>query len=526
MSRVFGGYVYMHKLTEAMQISGDYQELIHDCVELDSKDTKPASEYKDKPVEYRAHLLKDLYTSTKHLRDEQLKYKKNYLDKKKKNAGREEEIHALERTTQFLLEKLIEADEAVGKEKSYGEIGEKGEKQAGQQYNLKNQNLADLQDNTGTAVSAASAMANNAGTIAGAWGLKGTDLSKLNLVSGSITASSIAGLGQVLSAVYSIYHIAKGHENMHYGDIIGQDVASIVKSALQLTTSIWTVVESGKNYKKLAEEVVSTVKVDKFTALKGVGLAAAGITALQSTYQTASGALDLRNNKNAAKYLNNKINAAYREKLKVSSKEAQEMPEMTEERRKKEEEFRRAKYDKNMLKLSKELGTRKTACSAIQAVGAGLSIAGVLIPGIGTVIGMVGTLLTLGAAGISGMQLTNVREKMFDEYFQFDKYLDQAKAVMKKNHREIYNEKEFTARMRRTLMASLGYSDLPSACDQIAKRYADQIRKRLFGKPEEQAQDKNERDGYIQLIKSFGLPYDEKKKIPSLNALARKMNGR
>ncbi|MBR3538140.1 MAG: hypothetical protein IKN79_03605 [Eubacterium sp.] len=525
MSRVFGGYVYMHKLTEAMQINEDYQELISDCAELDVKDARPTSEFKDKPVEYRAHLLKDLYTSTKHLRDEQLKYKKDYLDKKKKNAGKEEELHALERTAQLLLEKLIEADETVGKEKSYGAIGEKGEKKAEQQYNLKNQNLMDLQDNTGMAASAGSALAANAGIVAG-WGLKDSALAKFNFVSNSITANSIAGAGQVLSAVYSIYHIAKNHENMHYGDIIGQDVASAVKSVLQTTTAIWTGIESGKQYQDLAKNFVEGAEITTSTALKGVGVATAGITALQSTYQTVSGTLDLKNNKNASKYLNKKINTAYRAKLEVSSEGDQDPAEQTEERRRLEEEFRRAKYDKNIKKLSKDLGTRKAAYSAIQAVGAGLSIAGVFIPVAGMVVGLAGTALTTVAGVLSGMHLTSARTMMFDDYFQFDKYLDQAKAVMKKNHRKIYNEEEFANRMRRTLMASLGYSDLISACDQIAKRYADQIRMRLFGKPDEQAKDKAERDGYIQMIKSFGLPYDEKKKVPSLNALARKMNGR
>ena len=34
------------------------------------------------------------------------------------------------------------------------------------------------------------------------------------------------------------------------------------------------------------------------------------------------------------------------------------------------------------------------------------------------------------------------------------------------------------------------------------------------------------REGYIQIVKSFGLPYDEKKRIPSPELLARRMNGK
>ena len=36
----------------------------------------------------------------------------------------------------------------------------------------------------------------------------------------------------------------------------------------------------------------------------------------------------------------------------------------------------------------------------------------------------------------------------------------------------------------------------------------------------------DEKKGYIELVKSFGLPYDEKKRIPDARLLAKKMTGR
>ena len=84
----------------------------------------------------------------------------------------------------------------------------------------------------------------------------------------------------------------------------------------------------------------------------------------------------------------------------------------------------------------------------------------------------------------------------------------------------------FKKRMRRLLAASAGFADVETACDHIGKKYAEIICKKLFGDESERTTDENERKGYIQLIKSFGLPYNEKKKIPGAAQLARKMNGR
>ena len=79
--------------------------------------------------------------------------------------------------------------------------------------------------------------------------------------------------------------------------------------------------------------------------------------------------------------------------------------------------------------------------------------------------------------------------------------------------------------MRRVVAASAGYADVISACDQIAKTYADLICRGLFGGEEDRVEGE-QRDGYIQIVKSFGLPYDEKKKIPDPDLLARRMNGK
>ena len=85
---------------------------------------------------------------------------------------------------------------------------------------------------------------------------------------------------------------------------------------------------------------------------------------------------------------------------------------------------------------------------------------------------------------------------------------------------------QFKDRMRRILSASLGYADMYSACDNLVKRYADQVCERLYGPEAVRATDQDEIDGYVQLAKSFGLPVSIEKHIPTPEQLARKMNAK
>ena len=69
MPRLFGDYVYMYKLTEAMQINADYQQELRDCAEFSNMEKKKVEDYPDDPDKQRAILLKELYDKTKDYRD-------------------------------------------------------------------------------------------------------------------------------------------------------------------------------------------------------------------------------------------------------------------------------------------------------------------------------------------------------------------------------------------------------------------------------------------------------------------------
>ena len=202
-----------------------------------------------------------------------------------------------------------------------------------------------------------------------------------------------------------------------------------------------------------------------------------------------------------------------------------EGPETEEQKAKREKEFKAARYEHNMLKLSQNISDRKKTYAGVQTVGSFMTIAGLTVPVAGTLLSGAGSVISALAGVFSGMKLTEIRENMFDRYFQLDSFIKDAVEDMGKRGQSVNDPEEFKIRMRRVLAASAGYADLISACDQIAKVYADQICKGLFSDGEDRVEGEY-RDAYIQIVKSFGLPYDENKRIPGAELLARRMNGK
>ena len=177
-----------------------------------------------------------------------------------------------------------------------------------------------------------------------------------------------------------------------------------------------------------------------------------------------------------------------------------------------------------MLQLVDDISRNKTRYAALQTIASGIGFASLLLPGLGS------TLVSIGGMGVGvafsilkAVDMSTIKTKLFDAYFDFDSYMVKVREKLAQKGQRIHDEKEFAARMRRKLAAEAGYADMPAAADQIAKRYADQICARLFGG---EAMGEDEKKGYIQMIKGFGLPYNEEKRIPGAKLLARRMTGR
>ena len=558
MSHIMGDYTYMGKVTEAIQVNQDYGSLIKDCARLDQGVDEVKGEeleaLKQKKEEYRTYTLARTAHSTKAFRDEALRVEG--LGKKATKADRD----SLNKKQQaFLkdLDELIRADDAVGEAVRYGEsLGETVKSEDGglslkendKYYSVKNTNLTDLAGNTSTYAAAGEGVSGNVHIIAnGAILYKASVKQGLSLAKGkgynptfwrlrenknsfmnpstygsTITAATISSLGSLLGVCYGVHNLVTNWDSMHAYDRAAT-VSEILQSGGSAVNTVMTTVDTAKDLSKGLEATTSTLT-------KTVGISVSGLKAGKDLYSTVSGHLDCRNADNAKKLLQDKINERFLRKLSDqgdgSIQEGSGSGSETEEQKTRtEKDFRAARYENNMLKLSRDISERKRDFAGIQAVGSFMTVAGLTVPVVGSVLSLAGMAISSLTGIFSGMSLTEIREKMFDQYFQFDSFLKDAYEEMEKRGQPVSDPEEFKVRMRRVVAASAGYADVISACDQIAKTYADLICRGLFGGEEDRVEGE-QRDGYIQIVKSFGLPYDEKKKIPDPDLLARRMNGK
>ncbi|MBQ9505183.1 MAG: hypothetical protein IJU93_09265 [Lachnospiraceae bacterium] len=522
LSHLSGQYVAMHKLSEATQINREYKELIKDCAEpVAISDKTKLKELKSDKIADRTYMLGEVYQSTKTYRDRAAAF----LKKGKKDAKAEAELEALKKKAEADLKELIAADSAVDEAEQYGDITEQGTIGSAQVSIRSNSNSGDLSSNMRYAAKYGARLAGNTGNIVkdalsganlvksgvqkvipsiggGSWKLKDSILAKTEFFSGTVSVSGISALGSLMATIYGVYNFSRGYSGMHAGDF-GVNIVKILNSTASATTTAWKGVQVTQQYIASADSLFNgTIKVSP--ALQVAGMVTGGVGTGLETYNTLSGMLDCRNASKAASFLNKK------------------------ERNTGNMDAKQAKFERNMLKVSKDISAKKMGMGGFNTVASGLSMAGLLVPVFGTAITLTGVGLTMasGMVSIFGMDMKGIRKKIFDSYFNFDEFVNKALAVMEARGEKVYNMKEFRRNMRRTLAAAAGFSDVESACDHIGKQYADFICKKLFGEAGERTTDENERKGYIQLVKSFGLPYSEKKKTPSAAALARKMSGR
>ena len=527
MSRIMGGYVYMHKLTEALEINRDYKELIKDCARITraEKEGNDPNKIED-PFIKRGMLLKKTYQSCSI-------FKKRVEEcqgaKGSKKAALEAKAADAERAYKADLDALIAADNAVGEAvEKYGEIGEHGEKSD-------NNNTVEFKDNMdsysaglskggqflakGVNLGAATMDVLNKRGGGFSWRLEGTSLAKVEKYAHGYTASTISGLGHAMAMMYGIYNLYQNGGKMHAGDI-GREVTNILKSGADSYISYRSGVELVGKYSKLIKDFDAdkAANVDVSGSLKTASFITTGVGLMINAYNLTSGALDSMNSQKASQYLENKIK---------NSKSLRKAPEGETEEQKKEriKKLREVRYEKDMLKLSEMMTEHKVKYAGLDFITGNAGMLALTIPGLGgTILTAVGFIGGITVSILKAVDLGNIREAMFDRYFHFEEFMQKVKDRMDQKGRKIYDEKTLRERMRRKLAAAAGYSDMVSASNQIAKRYADQVCERLFGGNEVMPED--EKNGYIQLIKSFGLKYSEKKKIPDAKLLARKMTGR
>ncbi len=562
MSRITGTYVYMGKVTEALQINREHQELIKDCARLtmDSREVtgKELQELKQKKDEYRSYMLTRTFKSAQAFRGEA-----RLLENKGRGKTKTDEARVKAAQQAFLkdLKELIRADSEIGEEGAYGEAlgsvrkdpaGELRAEESGRFYSPQSMNRQELSDYTDTYTKGTAALSSNADAVAdlairganlalkGAgmvrgepykpvtWHLKDSSLMDTKLYAGSVSSTTILALGGVLSACYGIRNLTQNWENLHGFDKAA-GVAEILKTAAVTGKTVLDGIQTGKQYAEFASKGTEAEAVSS-GLVKGFGIAVAGLQTAINLYTAVSGKYDSKNSDRAKEILGQRMYEKNMEVLRLQAesreeKKKREAVESPAEREKREKDLRMARYERNMLKLSQSQSGRKKKYAGIQTFASSVTVAGLTVPVAGFAVSLAGTAISTITGLADSACLAGIRLNMFDTYFDFEGFYSSALEEMRNQGQQVYDTDEFKQRMRRVLAASAGFADVNSACEQISKRYADMICNGLYGPVEERASGET-RSAYIQLIKSFGLPYDEKKRIPSPALLARKMNGR
>ncbi len=515
MSRLVGGYVYMNKLSEAMFVDDKYKELIKDNAKITrfTKEDRDAEQSND-PVIKRAAALKRAYESMEAYKEKAELVRK--ADKSQKAALEGEADRAWTKAQQD-LQALIAADNAVGEASGhYGQIGTKGQKSGDRIHNRQDSNKTDFKDNTDAYTSGAAAGAEKFAMASG-WFLSDSKLPKIYEYARGYTSSSIAVVGHALAMLYGIYNLTMNGGKMHAGDI-GKEIAGILKSGTETYVSYRSGVELVDKYAGMIindDFEFKEAKVSK--GLKIATIATSGTAVMMNAYDIMSAGLDYRNANKASNYLD--------AKFRVKQDQFEAPPNETEEQKKARlQNIKEERYEQNMIELSKELSKHKMIFGASEMAMNAATVVSVVLPGLGgTIAATIGFVGGITVSIIKAVHMGNIRERLFDKYFHFEEFMGKVNAKMTEKHRTIYDEDEFRKRMRRKLAAAAGFADMVVAADQITRRYADQVYDKLFG---ENPAAGDEREGYVQLVKSFGLKYDEKKKKPDVMLIVRKMTGR
>lgn len=547
-SRVTGGYIYMQKISDALDGNKKFKNVVRECGQIareEEEDKKLSAEQKaerlnqipedqrpmNEAYEARKNQFKETMRNLNKLREAQLAYQNAGKGADKKKLKQEaEELQELVKTD---IDKLIQADEKVDEALRGYKIANENKKLDTSPYNRE----ADIAENAGTLVKGGASAGNNVDSIVNgtvgtvdkvltyfakeqiiSWRLKDSPLVDTKKWGSAIGGSSLATVAAVLSAFTAANNLWNNHSKMHWGDV-SATVVEILKSGLDAAVSTWGAVEKFKYYADFVGETAGNLEFVASNGLTIAGAVASGAAMAVNTYKAFSSCLDLNNSANAEEFLNDK----HKERL-LTDEEIAKLP-----KDKRDAELKRRKqvrYEKSMIELGTRLAERNATSATISLAASGCSLIAVMVPGAGVVTSIIGIGLVIANAVVNAKMTTDARKSLFDSYFDLDSLMTQIKKKMETKKRKIYDEDTFKDNLRLQLCAAAGYADLPAAADHIAGNYADFLRERLFSDDPNEFKYPKEREAYIQIVKSFGMTVDKEKDQPDRELLKRKMSGR
>ncbi len=527
-----GDYTYMHKLCEAMQVNAQFKELIRDCPrtihelenggeeddgndlqliikgeqnDVNEEELEPEA-LLEKKVEDRKKQLAKTYRSLKSM-EAAAKTLQNASRRNKDFARTEYE--RMREAAQAEIRKLAEADEAVGDAHDKYDVKAKEKMKP----NLRGYNkVKDVNKSAGLGLKVAQTTFKYHDAFT-SWGIP-AEWKYMELFAGvDVGANLFSGISNLLGSFAAFYSLYTGGSKMHAGDI-GEAIVNGLNSIANLgMTAAKGYIVGAQNlqfFKTAAEGVAAKTP----EVLKTGGIVTAAVGMALGSYQVMSSTLDSINNIKASNYLDKKHKA-------IVNLPANEEKEVAEQKRNKE-----IKYEKNMIKLSGMVADKKGTSGILSTAGAGLGLISIFVPGIGPLIcSVAGIMVTIASSRVEKLMGNDIRTNLFDDFFEFDKFAKSAVKALGKKGKVVYDLDRFKMDLRRRIAAAVGFTDVGTCADSIAKKYAKQVCSKLFAVPEVW-ESKNEQKGYIQLVKSFGLPYNKEKGLPDEGSLAKKISGR
>ncbi len=481
--RLSGGYTYMHKLEESYDITREYSSQIKSVVEL--RDAKPQKVGADAPIaEQKEAMVKKLYRSLT-----------EYQDFLKEGAAEKD------KTKQAQMEKVAQemAAECEDQMKELAKLDGKSEKI--KIDNKKIDNKLDIKDGAPVAGGVASFGAQlpkylldyTKKWFGWEWGLNEAGFDKMHLWTGSF-ANSLSVVGGSVSVLLSIWSL-KDRAGSISSENLASEITDIVKSTADV---IKTGISIGRD---AAGEVVKN-------AATGIGVVKMACTGAKLCAEV---------NGLCSRSLSEK-----KSYMLFTKKSLDRIHQKKEGKKFTDKEEREERYKANMLTISSELKSRdKLSCffTGIEFVGDTIDV---FLPGVGKVISCIG----MGLKKLfSGSKSSSIKEHLFDAYY--NTYVIRSK-MMESLYKRYPGEQlkcnnmslGITDALRKKIAVEAGFSDLNSACEHVAKKYALQLRDKLFGDAPVTGDEKQQ---IISLLKSLGLKYNAKKQKPDLDILTQKL---
>ena len=498
-ARVTGGYTYMHKLSEAFQLTKEYREEIKSVTELEKerkqmKDSGSDPAKKDQQPDDAAQLRLQKLNA---LRDATSEYYKNIEAAKKasgkKKAAEEERCREAAGYCEKLLKELVMADSALEKQEvanrtpeSENAVIESGSSMYG--------TVVGVPSMAQGGVNAASEY-----LFRSSWHLESAGWAEMNLWAGSLSAAA-DGVANITGIFTTVLTLMKTKGQLSDTEV-SEKVLGILQNGVKVTKDAFTIKELSEAAGSFAVEASSTA---------GTIIGAAG------TAVSAGIAISKSIGAKKMKYHGAKAKDFFEEKRKRLQGDQTKEKELSLQKK------RELKYEQNMMKLQEDLAKRQKKTAAYAWISTGISAASILIPGLG----IVSAGFSVVSSILDSKEVSGIKTRLFDNFFHMD---DLAEKVMKNPEiakrlslpdSNTAGKEVFLESFRKRVAACAGFCDMDAAADQICLKFAKLIRGKLFGNT---AEDEKERDGYIEFVKSLNLKYNEKKQYPKENILMRKL---